>query len=319
MIILVTAFTQVAKLVQMDLKKISPAFLTFSILLCPSCQDNKEHTEADISEDVDIMVDVTSRLEEMISSRKTIFYGIYSPVEMSAFFEQYQIGFDPSVLHPSDMANQYVLTDKIALNIGVYGADLSYIKLFDQPQEAIRYYLTIGKLSRQLGIPDELIRTPADDYLQNIDDPDKLVNIATTTYVATEQFLNRNDREHAAVLMLAGGWVEAMYIATHALCDSDGPREEVTERIVAQKYSLNMLIAMMQNHAHHESVARYLHLLNVLKKYFDQFDIYFEKDDVKIDTASRSIISSRSYVDISAGIVENIKRVVAGIRYVITG
>ncbi len=287
----------------------------FVLLFFSGCKQEKNpRVGVDVSGDIDMIEDMTNRLEELSSSQKTIFYGIYSPVQMSKFFETYQVDFDPSVVNPVDASSRYLSTSKVALNLGVYGVDLSYIKMFDQPQDAIEYYLTIGKLSRQLGLPDELIRAPAENYRENLDNPEKLIDIATTTYAATEQFLKQNNLEYAAVLMLAGGWVEAMYIATHAFYGSEMPREMVIERIAAQKYSLNLLITMMQNHASQEAVAYNLHLLNVLKKYFDQFDIYFSGEDTRIDTVNNTIQAERSYIDISNEIIENIKRVITGMR-----
>ena len=289
--------------------------MLFLLPVLLSCKRDRQDQEVDIASDIQMIRDLAERLDEIAADHQVIFYGIYSPVEMSAFFERHNIGFDPGVLHPIDHSTRYMKSDKVALNIGVYGVDLSYIKMFDQPQEAFNYFVTIGKLSRQLGLPDELIRAPAENYEKNLENPDKLVEIATTTYVATEQFLKQNDREYAAVLMLAGGWVEAMYIATQAIFSETNPEAEIIERIAAQKYSLNQLIVMLQNQAQNETVAYYLHLLNVLKKYFDQFEVYFDKEGLVLDTESTTIQGGKSYIDISSEIVNEIKRVIAGIRY----
>jgi hypothetical protein len=256
----------------------------------------------------------SKRYEQVINEKKAIFYGIYTPVEMSKLFEQYHIEYVPEILNPLDNADRYSSSAQLALNIGSYGVDLSYIRMFSKPQESIKYYMAVSRLSKELGLPEEYIRSPMLEYEKNLNNPEKLVEIATTTYIATEDYLRQNDRAYVAGLILVGGWVEALYIATHGILNEQNPESEIIQRIAAQKYSLNKLIALLETYAYEPSVSYYLHMMNVLKKYFDQFGMYYEEGQVELDTANDMIYAEKSYIDIPPNIIGEIKRVIAGIR-----
>jgi len=288
-------------------------FLITSFVIS-SCVRKEKTKEIDIDKETQSIGTISEKLRQVIHEKKAIFYGVYTPVEMSKLFEQYHIGFDPAVINPIENRERYTSNAKLALNIGVYGVDLSYIRMFNKPQECIRYYMTISNLSNQLGLPEDYIRSPMMDYERNLDNPEKLIEIATSTYVATEEYIKQNNRQHIASLLLVGGWVEALYIATHGIFDEENPEDEIIERIAVQKYSLNKLIALMETYAYDETVSFYLHRLNVLRKYFDQFGMYFENGTVEIDTINDMIYTERSFIDIPANLISEIKRVIAGIR-----
>ena len=55
--------------------------------------------------------------------------------------------YNIDVLNPYDAYSKYTTNKKTALNIGVYGADLSYARMFDQIQPSVNYLSAIKKLS----------------------------------------------------------------------------------------------------------------------------------------------------------------------------
>jgi hypothetical protein len=299
--------------------KVLPSLYTGSIalivaLVFSSCQNSGNNGDENIRDDINRFGEVAETVEEVIDEKKSIFYGLYTPVEMSRLFEKYNISLNTSILSNPDDASKYNTSVKQALNIGIYGVDLSYIKMFNQTQESIKYYMTLVRLSKDLGLPDDYVKVPAKSYNENLDDIEKLIEIATTTYVATEDYLKLNNREHIASLLLVGGWIEALYIATHGIYDDENPEKEIIERISHLKYSLSELMTLMGNHADNESVAEYLRKIKVLKKSFDQFEIYYEPGTVSVDTESSTINTEKSRIEMTAGVVDEIKQVVSEIR-----
>ncbi|GAJ22867.1 unnamed protein product, partial [marine sediment metagenome] len=61
----------------------------------------------------------------------------------------------------------------------------------------------------------------------------------------------------------------------------------------------NSLISFMKNYYDDPMVVYYLRMLKILKKYFDEFEIYFEKGDFEIDTVNQLIKASKNHTDIS--------------------
>ena len=70
-------------------------------------------------------------VNEIPKEKREIFYGILTPVEISNIFTRLGALYSPEILN--DAANQetYLSSSKAALNLGIYGVDLSYLKMFN--------------------------------------------------------------------------------------------------------------------------------------------------------------------------------------------
>ena len=83
---------------------------------------------------------------------KKIFHSLPSPLELSALFKSEGMEYEKEALHQVEKRTQYVLPYEKALNLGVYGVDLSYAGLFARHQDAIEYYTTCQLLADELGM-----------------------------------------------------------------------------------------------------------------------------------------------------------------------
>jgi len=70
-----------------------------------------------------------------------------------------------------------------------------------------------------------------------------MLNVITTAYADLTDYLKENQRVELSALMIAGGWIEALYIVTHYAADG---RPELRQRIAEQKYALNDLLLYME-------------------------------------------------------------------------
>jgi hypothetical protein len=70
----------------------------------------------------------------------------------------------------------------------------------------------------------------------------------------------------------------------------------------------------MKNYYEDPMVVYYLRMLKILKKYFDEFEIYFEKGNIEIDTVNQVIKANKNHMDISREMVFKIKSIVGTIR-----
>ena len=294
------------------LLKFSVIFLF--VFLLASCQPRQERKQQFVDKDLESLDEISDQIEELVEDEKSIFYGLYSPFEVSQIFERIGAVYTPQILNPIRKSNQYSSSSKIAVNLGIYGADLSYIKMFNQPQDALNYMIVINKLARELGIPEEILIISLESIEKNLVNTDSLVQMASSTFAVTENYLKEQNRKSAAGLIILGGWVEALYIATTSLYDEENPNQEIIEKIAEQKYSLNSLISFMKNYYEDPMVVYYLRMLKILKKYFDEFEIYFEKGNIEIDTVNQVIKANKNHMDISREMVFKIKSIVGIIR-----
>ncbi len=61
----------------------------------------------------------------------------------------------------------------------------------------------------------------------------------------SSSFLKENGLEATASVILVGGWMEGLYIATNLVDDSDMKGNKLVERIVDQKLSLDIMVNLL--------------------------------------------------------------------------
>jgi hypothetical protein len=83
--------------------------------------------------------------------KREIFYGLLTPIEICNLFERLNIPYDQARLNPIANSDQYLSSSKASINLGIYGVDLGYLKMFDMNQEMFNYMLTIRSISNKLG------------------------------------------------------------------------------------------------------------------------------------------------------------------------
>jgi len=238
--------------------------------------------------------------------KNEIFYGLLTPVEICAIFNRLGIPHDNTNLNPISNKDKYLSSSKAALNAGIYGVDFGYIKMLGVGQDMIDYMVTIREMSNKLGIPDKYLTEPIRRIQGDMSDPDTIMNLMNNAFTKMEDHLRTSGRESTAGLMITGGWVEALYIATQMVYDPAKPDPEVVQRIAEQKYTLTSLLSYMKNYYDDPVVVFYTKKLKFLKNYFDTFDIYFKKGDLEIDKTRKLFRSSGSEMTVT---VENLNKI----------
>jgi len=247
-------------------------------------------------------------------AKEETYYGLLTPVEVCVIFNRLGVSYNNTILNPTTNSDLYLSTSKAAINTGIYGADFGYLKLFGLGQEVINYMLTIREMSNKLGIPDELLTGPIRQVQKDMADIDTVTTLMRNAYNAIEDHLRQSGRESTAGLMLMGGWVEAMFIATQLLYNPENPDPEVVEKISEQKYTLNSLLSFMKNYYDDPVVVYYTKKLRYLKSFFDTFEIYFEKGDLEIDTTRQVLLSSGSKMTITVDTLNRIREYILRLR-----
>jgi hypothetical protein len=239
--------------------------------------------------------------------KNEIFYGVLTPVEISTIFSRLNISLVDSALNPTSNSNLYLSNSKAALNTGVYGVNFGYLKLFGIGQKMLDYMVTIRELSSKLGIPDQYLTKPLRNIQLNMAEPDTVMKLMNEAFYEIEDHLRSGGRESTAGLIILGGWVEALYIATQAVYDPLNPDPEVVQKIAEQKYTLTALLSFLKNYYDDPVVVYYTKKLLFLKRYFDTFDIYFKKDDLEIDKNKQIFRSSGSAMTITVETLNQIR------------
>jgi hypothetical protein len=248
------------------------------------------------------------------AARYEIYYGVLTPVEVCEIFNRLGVTYDINYLNPTSNRDKYLSSSKAAINEGIYGVDFGYLKMFGVGQEMIDYLSTIRDISNKLGIPDEYITGPIKRIQNDMSEPDTIILLMNNVYTKMENHLRQSGRESTAGLMVMGGWVEAMYIATQIAYNPEKPDPEVVQKIAEQKYTLTSLLSFMKNYYDDPTVVYYTKKLKFLKNYFDSFEIYFRIGDLEIDTAKQIFRSSGTELTVTVETLNKIRDYVASLR-----
>jgi len=251
---------------------------------------------------------------EIVPIKNETRYGILTPLEICDIFERLNIQYSTNVLNPTSNESSYLSNSQAAINTGVYGVDFGYLKMFGVGQEVIDYMLSIRDLSSKLGIPENLLLESIKNIDNNMTDADSIAAIMASTYNDIETHLRQSGRESTAGLMIMGGWIEAMYIATQLAYDPLNPDPVVIQRIAEQKYTLTSLLSFMKNYYDDPVVVFYTKKLKYLKNYFDKFEIYFDQNDLEIDTTKQVLRSSGANMTITEENLNDIRLYIAKLR-----
>jgi hypothetical protein len=287
-------------------------FAIILIALCFSCKqkDNKKVKEGPKFS----TLRSDSNVNENENSKREIFYGLLTPTEITAIFKRLHVPYDKAALNPASNQNQYTSNSKAAINLGIYGVDFGYIKMFSLSQQMIDYLMTIKDMTYKLGIPEKFLMDPLKKIESDVSSPDTILALVNKSYNDIESHLRKEGRESTAGLMLMGGWVEALYLTTQLLYNSEKPDTEVVEKIAQQKYTLTSLLSFMKNYYDDPVVVYYTKKLIFLKHYFDTFDIYFKKGDIEIDRSRQVFLASGSETTATIATLNNIKDYIAKLR-----
>lgn len=246
--------------------------------------------------------------------KNEIFYGTLTPVEISAIFSRLGLPYNNAIMNPFSNNDKYLSSAKTAINTGIYGVDFGYLKLFGVGQEMIDYAVAIREMSNKLGIPDEFLTSTLKMIQEDSQEPDTILNFMNKAFLKMDNHLRESGRESTAGLLIMGGWVEAMYIATQLVYDPAKPDPEVVQKIAEQKYTLNSLLSLIKNYYDDPVVVYYSKKLKYLNNYFDSFDIYFKKGDLEIDTVKQVFRSSGSEMNVTVETLNKIRNYVASLR-----
>ena len=286
-----------------NFKILTLIFLVFLLVSCRNDTNNKTDTGTIIIEE-----EITPANE-----LREIFYNMYLPDEMTRLFERVGANYDPDIINSPDNFSRYNEDNRIAVAIGIYGVDLGYSRLFEQNLTTARYLTTIELLTTKLGLPDSYFEKIYKRFENNISNQDSVASITTELYQKTDSFLKAAGKDSQAALIVMGGWVEALYIASKIL-EFNSQNMEIMDRIAEQKYSLNSLISLLGNYQDDIFVAEYYLLLKRLKRTFDKFDILYKQEDFELDTINKKISTRNFKSGLSPKIATEINQVISEIR-----
>jgi hypothetical protein len=155
--------------------------------------------------------------------------------------------FQSGLANPVDNMNLYSESNTQSMNLGIYGADLAYVISFEQFQEVGKYMKSTKFLSDAIGIPMAFTQDVIERCQKNQNNKDSLNNIVFESYYTIDNTLKTNKRTSSEVLVLAGGWLEGLYLTTQGLSSVGAPedRKVVFHVLIEQKGYLDKILNLL--------------------------------------------------------------------------
>jgi hypothetical protein len=172
-----------------------------------------------------------------------IFFSIPSPVEMSSLIKQNGYKFDQGKLVATENVDKYTGEARQAVMLGIYGADLSYTAIFEQKQLTTEYFAAAQKLARQMDADGTITPELLERLEKNQESRDSMLQIISEAYSDLNGYLKEKDRVEVSAMVVAGGWLEALYLSTQYSGDGNSA---MRQRIAEQKYALNNLMSYLE-------------------------------------------------------------------------
>jgi len=216
------------------------AFLfIYSLPACVSKENKREKRDVE-----KIRFEDQEAAKSKINNIKKIFYALPSPIELTFLFKEEGVAYQKEKLHDPKAKDSYSLPFKKALNLGVYGADLSYAGLFGRHQDAIEYFATTQLLAEELGVGKTFQKEFISRIEQNADDKDTLLQVVSDFFLDNESYLKDLNQQDISTFIVLGGWIEGLYLGVEMAKDFQA--EGIKTIIKNQAQSLDNLILLLQ-------------------------------------------------------------------------
>lgn len=213
--------------------------ISSAAIILSSCGGSKQE-EVDASDDGAAVVGLDSQK----ISAQNVFNTIPSRDVLLDLIKQANTEYNVQYLNNPDDVSKYFLESSRALNLGVYGADLNVASIYDQTQESMLFFKCVNVIAKTIGVSNSFDENMGDRMNANQSNRDSTLNIISQAFKSADNTLRKNGRPGTSSLLVAGAWIEGLYIACQTAKESKN--EAMIKEIFNQNESLTNLIELIE-------------------------------------------------------------------------
>lgn len=211
-----------------------------AFILLNACGGAKQE-EVDASEEDSTNVGLDSQK----ISAQNVFNTIPSRATILDLTKSAGTEYNVQYLNSPDEVSKYSLESSRALNLGVYGADLNVASIYEQTQESMLFFKCVSIVAKSIGVSNSFDENMGDRMIANQSNRDSTLSIITQAFKSADNTLRKNGRPGTSSLLVAGAWVEGLYVACQTAKETKN--EPIIKEIFNQKESLNNLIELLES------------------------------------------------------------------------
>jgi hypothetical protein len=251
--------------------------LIIALISQTSCKNRaaeKQQKKAEIEQEKSI----EKKIEENV-------YPLPTSAEVIKMLTNLEVGYIIGISNPVGNAKKYFSSTTRAINTGVYGADLSYVTLYNMQQQVIDYLSAIRSLTNELNMSKIYDESLYDSIKKNFDRKDDLVRILTSAFNNTYTYLADNDQQTLALLVVGGAWVEGMYLTTH-VSEAAYQVSGISKVLLEQKKSFEIYLEITKPYMNDPAVSDFVKKLDPIKKVYEGLGTSLTEQNIKDITAA---------------------------------
>lgn len=241
---------------------------------------------------------------------------ISSPVEIANLLQTLKVPFSDSYLAASVDANSQTTNFDRAIKLGILGADLGYLNMYEKTGNSLNLLSSIRQLAEEINVGQYFDFETIKRLSQNKSDLDSLLYLSTDSYTQIDNYLRSNDRGQLSALIIIGVWIEGQYLATQVA--GQYPDQILNDRIGEQKIILNDLLLLLSPYSNRDKEYRQLtnDLESLKEKYRNVRITYSQGEPVSVEKNGMLEIvqTEKSNVDMTAEQLNGIIEITKDIR-----
>lgn len=283
--------------------------VVFAVSACKNSQKGSDELEMPVMETEEGALDVADEtMEEMVEN-------VSSPIEMAALIKSLGVPFSKEYLATTEFVDSYVTSSKQAFALGIFGADMGYLNMYEKTSSVVEYLSAIKTLADEINVGQFFDFPTLKRLATNSQNIDSLMYISVHSFNQMDKYLRQNKRGNLSSLMISGVWVEGLYLATEVAMNTKN--KDLNERIGEQKTILSQLLLILNNYKNDKFIKDLIVDLNLLKDDYQDVEISVEFGEPEAQEVNGELViiqNEKSIVNITDEQLKNIAARVEEIR-----
>jgi len=272
--------------------------LIITVAFLFSCQSKRSSLADEFS--IPDSIEISDDLDISDEALEEIVQNVSSPIEMAALINELGVPFSTKYLATTEHVDNYNTSASMAYGLGVFGADLGYLNIYDKSAQIVDYLTAINKLADGIKVGQFFDFNTLKRLATSRDNIDSLMFISVNSFNQMDTYLRESQRGHLSALMIAGTWVEGMYLVTQVA--KEEPDQSLAERIGEQKVNLSNIFLILNNYKSNSQVADLIETLEEIKVEFDNVEITYtmgEPETVEMNGMIMIVQNEKSVVNMT--------------------
>lgn len=202
------------------------------------------HSGEKIDENLVIADSTKQAVQETKLNAQNVFNSMPDRKEILKLIEEQKIEYNADFLNDPNSVSKYTIEFTKAVNLGIYGSDLTIASSFEQTQESMVFLKCVNILAGNLGVSNAFDQKMFDRMEANKQNKDSTLEIVTGAFKKADEILKTNNRPATSAIILAGAWIEGLYVSCQIA--NEIKSEAVVKTIIDQEESLKNLVIMLE-------------------------------------------------------------------------